>query len=86
MMKIGSAEYETMIASDPLTGAGELWRLDIEVGNPVNVSDEKGDGWKNGTVTALCNQRSFPMKIRLEGESRDIQPFFDRIGRGHKIK
>lgn len=84
MMKIGSAEYETMIASDPLANGGEMFMLDLNVGDPVNVDGKNGRGGKNGVVTALCNQKAFPVKIMLEGDSRDIQPLYDRIERGHK--
>ena len=84
MMKIGSAEYESMIASDPLANGGGLWRLDLNVGDPVNVRNERGVGTRNGVVTALCNQRTFPLKIMLDGDSREIQPLYDRIERGHK--
>lgn len=84
-MKFTSPEYAEMIARDPLlqpTGRGDPLlddkatdRLDLKVGDEVRV------GGRPGVVTALCQNPAYPVKIMLEGDTRETMPIYFTIDR-----
>ena len=89
-MKLGDPEYVALLEADPLVNGDGLYRLDLKVGDGVIVGRQKdhtgviiGQG-RCGTVIALCNNTDYPVRVMLEGDSRETQPIYFQIERGRK--
>ena len=72
------------LTTDPLLWTPEDYRLDLMVGDPVVVGSDAehlAGTARRGIVTGLCSDRMYPVRVLLNGDTREMRPIGNSIKR-----